>query len=361
MAARFQGVRSRTFAKLHPNARRNVDQVYHQVSKDVKKHRVLVVDGSLPELTGTMSSPFEAVAKMLPDRTLSKEMRVVHDQRAINYGTTKYLHPPALQPTHAQVAKRILWAKGRNPGLPVLLAKKDIAGAFRLLWVDPADVELFAADLPWVPGRAFENGEQYEGPRPVKDEITVIYLVSSFGFSGSPGEWTAWGRATEEFHRAHRPQQSRRDGASGFDSKVLVDDCVLVEPWVGFRPWVSAEVFEDGVVKMLGSKAVNQEKDAIEGAFKCSQTIWGVIMDTEEEKAFLPEKRIQKGAVLMTGSEFDFGNQTLTLRQLQQFRGILTGWSAVIKGLENELKAADHFLGGLDGQAVIKPRLRGEG
>eukprot|EP00435_Cladocopium_sp_Y103_P028921 s3298_g7.t1 len=219
----------------------------------------------------------------------------------------------------------------------------------------------FASDLPWVPDRAFEDGGQYKGPRPVQDEVTVIYLVSSFGFSGSPGEWTAWGRATEEFHRAHRPRQSRRDGSSGFDSKVLVDDCVLVEPWVGLRPWVSAEVFEDGVVKMLGQKAVNQEKDAIEGAFKRSQTIWGVIMDTEEEKAFLPEKRIQKGAVLMSGPEFDFGNQTLTLRQLQQFRGILTGWAAVVRGLENELKAADHFLGGLDGQAVIKPRLRGEG
>ena len=26
-----------------------------------------------------------------------------------------------------------------------------IAGAFRLLWVDPADVELFGGDLPWKP------------------------------------------------------------------------------------------------------------------------------------------------------------------------------------------------------------------
>ena len=361
MAARHQGVRSRAFARLHPNARKHVDQVYQQIAKDVKKHRVLVVDGSLPQLYGTMSSPFEAVAKMLPDRTLSKEMRVVHDQRAINHGTTKYLHPPALQPTHAQIAKRILWTKGRNPGLPVLLAKKDISGAFRLLWVDPADVELFAGDLPWVPERAFAAEAEYQGPRPVKDEITVIYLVSSFGFNGSPGEWTAWGRATEEFHRAHRPSQSRRDGATGFDSKVLVDDCVLVEPWLGLRPWVSSEVFEDGVVKMLGEKAVNKEKDAIEGAFKSSQTIWGVIMDTQSEKAFLPEKRILKGAVLLSGVDFDYGNKTLTLKQLQQFRGILTGWAAVIKGLENELKAADHFLGGTDGSAIIKPKLKGEG
>ena len=71
-------------------------------------------------------------------------------------------------------------------------------------------------------------------------EMTVIYLVSSFGFSGSPGEWTAFGRATEEYHRAHRPGNARRDGRAGFCSKILVDDNILVEPMVGLRPWVSA-------------------------------------------------------------------------------------------------------------------------
>lgn len=31
------------------------------------------------------------------------------------------------------------------------MAKKDIAGAFRLLWVSPMDTPLFAGDLPWKP------------------------------------------------------------------------------------------------------------------------------------------------------------------------------------------------------------------
>lgn len=76
--------------------------------------------------------------------------------------------------------------------------------------------------------------------------MTIIYLVSSFGFSGSPGEWAIWGRSTEEFHRSYRPKMSRRDGAYGFESKILVDDNVLVEPWIGLRPWVSAETYEEG-------------------------------------------------------------------------------------------------------------------
>ena len=67
------------------------------------------------------------------------------------------------------------------------------------------------------------------------EEMTVLYLVSSFGFLGSPGEWTVWGRATEEFHRAHCPRHSRRDGSAGFDCKILVDDAILVEPHLGFE------------------------------------------------------------------------------------------------------------------------------
>ena len=316
MPARYVGDRHRVRAKLHPNAKRNVDQVFQQVAKDVKKHRVLVADSMLPELGSTVSSPFEAVDKMLPDRTISRDKRVVHDQRTVNCGTSKFWHPPALQPLHSQVARRILWAKHRCPGLPVLMAKKDISGAFRLLWVDPADVELFAGDLPWQPHKAFPGQE--DGPEnPVEGDITVVYLVSSFGFSGSPGEWCMWGRATEEYHRAHRPTTSRRDMSDGFDAKVLVDDCILVEPWVGLRPWVSAEVFEDGVVKMLGTQAVNKEKDEVEGVFRTTQTVWGIILETDTEKATLPERRIQKGAVLMSGDAFDYGSKTITLKEMQ--------------------------------------------
>lgn len=92
-------------AKLHPNAKRNVDQVYHQVAKDVKKHRALVVDGDLKELGTTVSSPFEAVDKLLPDRSISKEKRIVHDQRTINKGTSKVLAPTGTT-THARAGRQ---------------------------------------------------------------------------------------------------------------------------------------------------------------------------------------------------------------------------------------------------------------
>ncbi len=212
MAARYVGERQRVTANLHPNAKKHLQQVFYQIAKDVKKHRVLLVTTDNPNLEATYSSPFEAVDKLMPDRTVSQDKRVVHDQRGVNAGTSKYYHPPAVQPVHSQIARRIVWTKLRNPGLPVLLAKKDIAGAFRLLWVAPSDAELFAGDLPWK-GEAFPDEEGFKAE--IRG-VTVVYLVSSFGFSGSPGEWGVWGRATEEYHRAHRPEDPRRDLRTGF-------------------------------------------------------------------------------------------------------------------------------------------------
>ena len=353
MPARYDGPRERVKCKPHPRARANMPQVYKQLMKDVAKQRVLVVDANHINLGGAVSSPFEAVPKMLPNRTLSTEVRLVHDQRRINTGTDKELHPPAVQPSHDQIVRRILWLKVQYPGVPVMLAKKDVAGAFRLLWLDPRDVELFGGEVPWQPQYMGNQGGVAEKGDPT--DITFLYLVSSFGFSGSPGEWNVWGRATEELHRAHRPGQPRRDGAVHFDGKILVDDMVLVEPCIGLRPWISSEVYEQMVRKLLGDKAVNAIKDAEEGSFGPSQLVWGLNIDACSERMSLPEARVAKGAHLLHSSDFSYGEKTLTLKNLQRFRGIATGWAVIVKGLKNELKAADVFLGGIEGGALIQP------
>lgn len=358
LPARYQGVRERVRRNPHPRARDNLPQVYHQLMKDVAKHRVLVASADHGALKSTVSSPFELVPKMLPNRTLSSESRLVHDQRQVNQGTDKSLHPPAGQPYHEQVARRILWLQAHYPGVDVLLAKKDVAGAFRLLWVAPQDVELFAGDVPWRPrelGATEEEAASLEG----YSDLTLLYLVSSFGFSGSPGEWAVWGRATEEVHRNHRPQEARRDGAIHFCGKILVDDMILIEPRIGLRPWVSSEAYEWTVVKLLGEKAINKAKDLEEGTFESQQTVWGLCMDAGTNRMSLPEARILKGAYLLAQPTFNYGATHLTLRDLQRFRGVATGWAVVVPGLKNELRAADRFLGGVDGQAAISPKLSG--
>ena len=89
------------------------------------------------------------MAKQNPDRTLSTEKRLIHDQRRVNETTDKEWHPPAAQPFHRQLARMIVWWSTMLPSIPILLSKLDVKGAFKLLWVDPADVGTFATDLPW--------------------------------------------------------------------------------------------------------------------------------------------------------------------------------------------------------------------
>ena len=302
LAARSTGERKRCRAKVHPNGRRNLNQVYKQIWKDVSKLRVLVVPANLGNLGDVVSSPFDAVDKMLLDRSVAPDKRIAHDQRAINSGTDKEWHPPAVQPKHEQIA-RLVRAKSQLPGVEVLLSKKDIAGPFRLLWLDPRDAELFAGDMPWTP-EEMEEGDAVDGT-----EMTV--------------------------------------------------DNVLVEPWVGLRPWVASEVCEAGVQQLLGEAAVNREKDLMEGPFRTFQTVWGLDVETETEEVHLPERRVLKGALLLAEPCFEYGCKDLTLRMVQRFRGVATGWVVTVKGLKNELKAADRFLGTeRDAGAKVHPKVQ---
>ncbi|CAE7377685.1 unnamed protein product, partial [Symbiodinium necroappetens] len=321
LAARYVGKRERCSAKIHPNGRRNLGQVYRQIWKDMVKLRVLVVPSNLEEMGPVISSPFDAVDKMLPDRSVAPDKRIVHDQRVINCGTDKEWHPPAIQPKHEQVARLILHAKAHLPNTEILMSKKDVAGAFRLLWVDPHDADLFAGDLPWVPEEMEKGEETAEGV-----DMTVVYLVN-----------LSW----------------------AFQSRILVDDNVLIEPWVGLRPWVAGEVYEAGVTTLLGKAAVNRDKDMIEGPFRTFQTVWGLDMETASEEIHLPERRILKGANLLCEPAFEYGSKDITVRAIQRFRGIATGWTVIVRGLKNELKAADRFLGlEHDGSAKARPKVR---
>ena len=121
----------------------------------------------------------------------------------------------------------ILWWTLRLPGVPILLAKKDVAEAFKWAWIDADDVPLFGADIPGdgfgLPGR----------------RITAIYLCLTFGFTGSPGQWMVWAWLMKRYHSSFRPEHSEWNDSVAFSSFYLMDDQALVEPDVGRRPFES--------------------------------------------------------------------------------------------------------------------------
>ena len=244
-------------------------------------------------------------------------------------------------------------------------------GAFKLLWVDPSDVGTFATDLPWQPlacatedaatglpeqpdvvplcPKASQRGAYTALLQECWDAgldagLTLVSLVLTFGWAGSPGEWTPWGDGVSEIHSAYVPADESTDGPFRFRSYILMDDLVLVEPALGLRPWVSRTAAERTIAQMLGPAAVNEEKKKQEGYFSVNKLIWGLEYRTEEMQVAIPEQRLLKGAYLLNEVCYDSGFTGARLRDMQVLRGTGTSWMAAMPSLALEMRSVDVFL-----------------
>eukprot|EP00959_Pyramimonas_sp_CCMP1952_P284086 5937994-Pyramimonas_sp.AAC.1 len=110
---------------------------------------------------------------------MSDKGRFIWDGTVPNQSCPKEDHPPADQPRREDLARIILWWKARMPGVDIVLARKDVKGAFRWVMVHEVDACIFGADL--------EGGKWG-----VAALITAIYMVLTFDWTGSPGEWMIW-------------------------------------------------------------------------------------------------------------------------------------------------------------------------
>ena len=83
------------------------------------------------------------------------------------------------------------------PGIRVFLSKRDVRDAFRWIPMHEKDTCIFGADL---------DGKQWGIP----GRLVAIYLVLTFGWTGSPGEWMVWAWLCKSLHAAFRPADARR-------------------------------------------------------------------------------------------------------------------------------------------------------
>ena len=155
----------------------------------------------------------------------------------------------------------------------------------------------------------------------------------SFGWRGSPGEWMVFAWAALLHHSNFHPEKRWRDGPEGFQAWALMDDTIFVEPQLGAREALSAHAFEVGVKGMMGEEAINEEKKIEEGEYSTSCKAWGIVLNTEEETAAIPESRLDKGRKLLAEDAFQAGNRRITLLDLQRLRGAGTAWAVWVIGL----------------------------
>ena len=166
-----------------------------------------------------------------------------------------------------------MYRKRRYPGIPVLLGKRDVRSAFKLI---PLSISML-----------------YHAGFRVANYI-LIYLSLYFGWKGSPGNWGVMSTLTLQYLAAHRPRKSKLHGPESFEAFQFVDDGGFAEPSLGLRPWMCANLWERCVGCSLGPAAINLIKRETDGPFSTRMLMWGVVVDTQTEMVSLPEDKILK-------------------------------------------------------------------
>ena len=69
------------------------------------------------------------------------------------------------------------------------MVKLDVAGAFTLVWLRPADCGKVSTEI----------GAEAWGLTP-DDTVAALSLTLEFGGCGSPGEWVPWSWGLKEVH-----------------------------------------------------------------------------------------------------------------------------------------------------------------
>ena len=183
-----------------------------------------------------------------------------------------------MQPRYRELARLVLWWKARLPGVEVWIAKRDVDSVFKLVWVHLDDVGLFATELP---------GQ----PLDLHGSVAILYLVLTFGWGGSPGNYMAFALAGMQLHEASRPLWEVWHDEVPVRGQTLMDDTILVEPNVGLRPVMSAGCAEEALTTVFGKEAINEKKEE-EGDFACQQLVWGLLCDMERLTLRYPEVKV---------------------------------------------------------------------
>ena len=144
--SRREYARKRVEAGPYPSALEHIEELYEKAWKDARYGIVLLCSQETEQYTPDLvECPQGRVPKQLPDRSISKEGRPIHAMLVANAATHKYHHPPALQPRHRQIARKVVWWRARHPNVGCTVAKLDVSRAFKWHSIRPEDCSDFGS------------------------------------------------------------------------------------------------------------------------------------------------------------------------------------------------------------------------
>lgn len=226
------------------------------------------------------ATPSTLVLKSNPGRSWSTEKRAIADLRRINlYFDTSDVYPVEL-PTVKELARRIIALKRKFPQTNVLLAKRDIKSAFRLIRVHPRLSRVMVTEFA---GRHFG----------LEEDILMFYGVLPFGWGSSPGHFCRFSDAIARLHQLHGPSGPLWNMPCAFRSKMYIDDGLFVELEIGDRKEQSSRKWEEIARGFLPQEAVNEEENKLEGAWCAQQIFLGFEIDTSSLEIRVPGEKEQ--------------------------------------------------------------------
>ena len=97
-----------------------------------------------------------------------------------------------------------------------------------------------------------------------------------------------WAWALQQAFARYQPPDTDWHDESVFFSHFLVDDQVLVEPALGVRRFVAGRLADHLARTLLGQDAINDVKNAVEGAWEETKSCWGLLYNTRTLTVTLP-------------------------------------------------------------------------
>jgi hypothetical protein len=263
--------------KNHKSAKLYLPALVRKIREGQAGGTYLVVDTSLLSRWKTVQcSPLGAVEKNGVDPAV--DIRPIHDL-SFPEGASTNAHldptsiPYVLYRSVTTIARRIEAASRNNPGCTIRILKGDVQRAYRNIMLHADHVQWMGATIP-------------------EESALVVDLAAPFGWSGSPANYSAFGRGISWLVGTNSPASvSESTDTEPFFGYEWVDDHILVEPDREDRLELAEATLRLSMLAILGPDAINEPKFS---GWSTKLKALGLVWNTEELTVSMPSDKIKK-------------------------------------------------------------------
>ena len=280
-------------------------------------------------------SPTTTAAKKMPDRTLPTDKILIWDGRRVNIHCPKQDYWLMETPTTQDLAAWYVRIKTNFPGTPAVGTKRDIDSAFARCRIRPDAASMFSIEF-LAKGGAGDVG------------VIFFYMVTPFGFAGSPGIFGRVMQGVKWLHSQFSPDDPLWDGVHQFWCEIFADDGIFAEATIGTRDEQSVAKWEWAATQLLGPTAISGKKLIPEGQWGQGLVLLGFQVNLGRSEISRPDPKLVGAYNLVRQDVLNPGNYAIPSQALQGFRGCMNRWGNTHRLWRWLVEPANQLLGQTD-------------